>query len=234
MASRKGIIQLSHEDLAITARFETERLEAHEIEEGPEIVRWDRETDQPVVRQRHVKPDHDEIEDEPGLPKGTVGYRWVNEEGEVVPDERLIYVQRTADGDVERVEKRPSTVLKGEPLPVEKWLDLDDVGDFLVESTYEVWGQEPEDEAALQELAEWIRDEGEVPMFVWMLQPDFFKTWGLLVPEFDEDDERFALLVKTTRKTLEPEHEMPVLTQSEVEDLLAEAEAHFVEQEAPG
>lgn len=234
MATRKGVIQLAHQDLEVSAKFETERMEAHEIEDGPEIVRWDREAGQPVIRQRYVKPDHEDIEGEPALPKGTVGYRYVNEDGEVVPKERLVYVQRTPDGETERVEKRPSTVLKGEALPVEKWVDLDRVGNFLVESTYELWGQEAADEAALQELAEWIDDHGETPMFVWMLQPDFFKTWGLLVPEFNEDRTEFTLLVKTTRKTVEPEHEMPVLSQAEVQDLLEAAEAHFIEQEAPG
>ena len=154
MATRKGVIQLTHEDLAVTASFETERMEAHDIEEGPEIVRWDREAGQPVIKQRYVKPDHDAIEDEPALPRGTVGYRYVNEDGEEVPDERMIYVQRRPDGEVERVDKRPSTVLKGEPLPVEKWIDFDRINDFLVESTYELWGEEPTDEAALQELAE--------------------------------------------------------------------------------
>lgn len=234
MATRKGVIQLAHDDLAVTADFETERMEAHEIEEGPEIVRWDREADQPVIRQRYVKPDHEDINDEPALPSGTVGYRYVNEDGEEVPDERMVYVQRNPDGEVERVEKRPSTVLKDEALPVEKWVELDELGNYLVESTYELWGQEAADEAALQELAEWIDEHGRTPMFVWMLQPDFYQTWGVLVPKFDEDRAEFSMLVKTVRKTIEPEHEMPVLSQNEVENLLEESEAHFVEQEAPG
>lgn len=110
MATRKGIIQLAHEDLAITARFATERMEAHEIDEAPEVVRWDRETDSPVIRQRYVKPGHEEIEGEPALPSGTVGYRYVNEDGEEVPDERIVYVQRTPDGETERVEERPVAV----------------------------------------------------------------------------------------------------------------------------
>ncbi|MFB6137031.1 MAG: hypothetical protein ABEJ42_01645 [Halobacteriaceae archaeon] len=234
MATRKAVVQVAHGDLAVTAHVETERLEAHEIESGPEVVRWDRETDQPVVRQRYVKETHEEIEGEPALPSGTVGYRYVNEDGETVPGERVVHVQRTPEGEVERVEKRPTTVLKGEPLPVEKWVDLDDVSRFLVESTYEVWGQEAADEAALQELAEWVEEHRETPMFVWLLQPDFFKTWGVLVPTFTADRESFSQLVKTTRKTVEPDHEMPVLSQSEVEDLIEAAEAGYVEQEVPG
>ncbi len=75
MATRKGIIKLSRDDIAIVAEFETEKLEAEDIEEGPEIAQWDAEKDQPVVRQRYVKSDHEGIEDEPSLPKGTVGYR---------------------------------------------------------------------------------------------------------------------------------------------------------------
>lgn len=234
MATRKGVIQLMREDLAVTARFETERMEAHEIEEGPEIARWDSETDQPVVRQRYVKETHSEIEGEPPLPKGTVGYRYVNEDGDEVPKERLTYVQLKPDGEVEEVEKRPSTVLKDEVLPVEKWVNREAVEQFLVDSTYEVWGREAEDEAELQKLAEYIDDAGEGPMFVWMLQPEFFKTWGILVPQFDEEREAFSLFVKTTRKRMESEHEMPVMSAAEVEEIRAETEEHFVEQEVPG
>lgn len=234
MATRKGIIQLTREDLAVTARFETERLEAHDIEAGPEIARWDSETDQPVVRQRYVKETHDDIDGEPPLPEGTSGYRWVNEDGEEVPKERLTYVQLKPDGEVEGVEKRPTTVLKDEVLPVEKWVDRDVVDRFLVESTYEVWGREAGDEVELQKLAEYIEEAGETPMFVWMLQPEFFKTWGILVPQFDEGDQSFSLFVKTTRKRMDPEHEMPIMSVEEVEDIRAAAEEHFVEQEVPG
>lgn len=234
MATRKGIIQLTKEGLAVTARFETERLEAHDIEDGPDVTRWDTETDQPVIRQRYVKEAHDELDDEPPLPKGTVGYRYVNENGDEVPKERLTFVQLTPDGEAKEVEKRPSTVLTDEVVPVEKWVSRGAVEQFLTDSTYEVWGQEAEDEAELQELAEYIEDAGEAPMFVWMLQPSFYRTWGILVPQFDDEAEEFSLFVKTTRKRLEPDHEMPVLSQSEVEDLARDAEDQFVEQEVPG
>lgn len=234
MATRKGIIKLAREDIAILANFETERLEATNIEAPPDIARWDPETEQPVVRQRYVKPEHEEIDDEPALPEGTVGYRWVNEDGDVVPTERLTYVQRTPDGDVRTVDKRPTTVLTDEALPVEKWVPLEDVDTFLVDATYEIWGREPEDEAELQKLAEYVESAGETPMFVWLLQPAFLKSWGLLVPEFDDDRDRFSLVVKVTQKKIEPEHTMPVLEAEEVEEILAAAEEHFVEQEAPG
>lgn len=233
MATRKGILKLSHEGLAVVAEFETERLEAENIENPPDIARWDAETDQPVVRQRYVKEAHDDIEGEPALPKGTVGYRWVNEDGEEVPRERLTYVQRRPDGEVEEVSKRPTTVLKDEPLPVETWVALEDVSSFLVESTYELWGREAEDEAELQRLAEHIQEEGETPMVVWMLQPAYLKSWGVLEPRFDEDEEAFSIVVKVTQKRIETEHEMPLMAAGEVEEILAEAEEHFVEQETP-
>lgn len=234
MATRYGVLDLSRDDLDVEAAFETERLEAESIEEPPDIARWDPETDQPVIRQRYVKPDHEEIDDEPALPEGTVGYRWVTEDGEVVPTERLTYVQRKPDGSVEPVDKRPTTVLKDEPLPVERWVSRDEVDTFLVESTYEIWGREPADEAELQRLAEYIEADGETPMVVWMLQPAFLKSWGVVVPEFDEDEEQFGLVVRVTQKKIEPEHSMPLLSAEEVEDVIAEAEARYVEQEAPG
>lgn len=234
MATRNGILKLSREELAVVAAFETERLEAQNIENPPDIARWDAETDQPVVRQRYVKEAHDDIQGEPALPKGTVGYRWVNEDGDVVPTERLTYVQRKPDGEVEEVSKRPTTVKKGEPVPVEQWVPREAVGSFLVDSTYELWGQAAEDEADLQQLARYIEDEGETPMLVWLLQPAFLKSWGILDPQFDEDEERFSIVVKVTQKEIEPEHTMPLLEESEVESLLEEAEEHFVEQEVPG
>lgn len=234
MATRKGVLKISRDEIAVVAGFATEKLEAKPIENPPEIARWDTKTEQPVIRQRYVKEEHEEIDGEPALPEGTVGYRWVNEDGEEVPKERLTYVQRSPEGDVEEVEKRSTTVLKDEPVPVEQWVPVDTVGSFLVESTYELWGQEAEDEAELQRLAEYIEDAGEAPMLVWMLQPAFLKKWGILVPEFDEEAEQFSFVVKVTQKKIEPEHEMPVLEEGEVEEILTEAEEHFIEQEAPG
>lgn len=234
MATRKGVIELARGDLIVRAHFETERLEPREIEDWPEITRWDAEADRPIVRERHVKEQHEELEGETALPTGTVGYRYVTEDGEEVPKERVTFAQVRPDGEVEMVEKRPSTVRKGEEVPVEKWVDRDDVDQFLIDDIYEVWGQEAEDEAELQELAEYIEETGEAPMFVWMLQPTLYKTWGIMVPQFDEAAEEFSLFVKTTRKRIEPEHEMPIMEKSEVEDLLSESEERFVEQEVPG
>ena len=234
MATRKGIIELAREDLIVRAHFETERLEPREIENWPEITRWDAEANRPVRRERHVKSSHEELEGETALPNGTVGYRYVTEGGEAVPKDRVSFAQVKPNGEVEEVKKRPSTVLKGEVVPLEKWVDRDAVEQYLTDETYEVWGQEAEDEAELQELAEYIEESGEAPMFVWMLQPTLYKTWGIMVPHFDEEAEEFSLFVKTTRKRIEPEHEMPVLAQTEVEDLVSGAEDHFVEQEVPG
>lgn len=234
MATRKGIIELARDDLIVRAHFETERLEPREIEDWPEIARWDAEADRPVVRERHVKESHEALEGETALPNGTVGYRYVTEGGEEVPKDRVTFVQVKPDGEVAEVKKRPSTVLKDEVVPVEKWVDRDAVEQFLVDDIYEVWGQEAEDEAELQELADHIEETGEAPMFVWMLQPTLYKTWGIMVPQFDEEAEEFSLFVKTTRKRIEPEHEMPLLEQSEVEDLVADSEQRYVEQEAPG
>jgi len=58
MASRGGVIQVSREGFAVTADVLVERLEAHEIEEAPEIFMWDVKTDQPVIEQRYVKEGH--------------------------------------------------------------------------------------------------------------------------------------------------------------------------------
>lgn len=233
MAARRGIIQVARGDVAVSAEFRTERMEAHEIESAPEIVKWEERTDQPVVSQRYVKETHDEIEGETPLPSGTVGYREVNEDGDEVPKERISYYQVTPDGERERVEKRPSTVKRGEVLPVERWVDLDEVSDYLVDATYEVWGEEKEDEVELQRLAEHVEEKGEAPMLVWMLQPDFFKTWGILVPRMDEGNGEFSLLVHATRKRVEPEHEMPLMTEKDIRETLEEREEPFVEQEAP-
>jgi hypothetical protein len=69
MAPRKGTIKISREDLAVLAAFEPERLEGTPIENPPVIARWDNCTDQPVVRQRYVKDDHDGIDGESALSK---------------------------------------------------------------------------------------------------------------------------------------------------------------------
>lgn len=83
MATRDGLLNLARDDLDVEAAFETERLEAESIEEPTDIARWDPEAEQPVSRQRYVKPAHEEIYDEPALPEGPVGSRWVTEDGKL-------------------------------------------------------------------------------------------------------------------------------------------------------
>lgn len=48
MATRKAILKLSRDDLAVVAAFETEKLEPVHIESPPDVTRWDAEADQPV------------------------------------------------------------------------------------------------------------------------------------------------------------------------------------------
>lgn len=81
MAFRKSWLKLKHQDLAVNVDVRTAKLEPEHVVERPEVIRRDERTGSLVIRQLYDKASGDPLED-------GYGYRWVNEDGEEVPDER--------------------------------------------------------------------------------------------------------------------------------------------------
>lgn len=223
MAYRKTRLKLKHQDLAINVDIRTGKLSPDELFEQSEVIRRDDRTGSLVVRQIYDKETDDPLEE-------GYGYRWVNEDGDEVPKEDVqLYV--IEDEEERPFEKHEPTLGGGRTLSAERWIPVATIDEYLVESIYEIWGEDDSDIAQLYELAQHIRDFDEAPVVSFVLQPSIYKKWGIITPVFFDDT--FSLIIRVTNQKIEPEHAMPTLTADDVEAADAEEEAQTLEQQSP-
>lgn len=221
--ARKSTLKLEHQGLAINADIRTAKLSAEAVEERPEVITRDRKTGNLVVTQVYNK-----ATDEP-LEEG-YGYRYVDEEGNEVPKEDLEYYV-VEDDQEKRVKKRDPTLGRGRTVTPITWIPVEKINHYLIDRTYEVWGEEDIDIAQLHRLAQHITEFGEAPVIPVVLQPTFYKDWGIITPEFYDDE--FSMIMRITTEKIEPEHRMPQLTEEDVKAQQEADEAETIEQETP-
>lgn len=223
MAHRKSKLKLTHQDLAVNAEVRTKKLAPEDLEDQPEIIRRDARTGQLVVRQVYDKASGDPLEE-------GYGYRWVNEEGDEVPKEDIEeYV--IEDDEEKKVEKREPTLGKDRTVEAITWIPVAELDEYLIEKTYELWGEDDADVAQLYELAEHIREFDQAPVIPMVLQPSYYQDWGIITPAFYEDS--FAMILRVTSQKIEPDERMPKLDAEAVREQAAEAEGEVLEQESP-
>ncbi len=224
MAYRKTRLKLKHQDLAINADIRTAKLSPDDLEERPEVIRRDEQTGSLVIRQLYDKSSGEPLEE-------GYGYRWVNEDGEEVPKED-IQLFAIEDGEEQPFSLHEPTLGSDRTLSAETWIPVATIDEYLVDKIYELWGDDEEDIAQLYELAEHIREFDEAPVVPFVMQPAQYKSWGIITPFFFEDT--FSLIIRVTDQKIEPEHQMPKLTEEEVAEAKAdEADAPPLEQESP-
>lgn len=227
MPHRKSRLKLHHQDLAVNADVRTKKLSPENLEEKPEIIRRDEKTGTLVVRQVY-----DKATDEP-LEEG-YGYRWVNEEGDEVPTEDIQeYVVK--DDEERPISKYDPTLGGDRTLEAIQWIPVATIDEYLIDKTYEMWGEDDTDVQQLLELAEHIRDFDEAPVVPIVIQPSYYKQWGILTPIFFEDE--FSLIVRITSQKILPDERMPILSDEEVQAAKrrqeTEAESEHLEQQSP-
>lgn len=222
MASRKSRLKLRHQDLAINADVRTAKLTPQDVVDRPEIVRRDEQTDALVVRQLYDKASGDPLDE-------GYGYRWVTEDGTEVPTEDL-QLYAIEDGREVPFELHEPTVGSDRTITAERWIPAATVDQYLVESTYEIWGEEPMDVAQLYELAIHIRDFDEAPVVPFVLTPSVYRRWGIVTPVFFADT--FGVIVRVTDQKIEPEHAMEVVTPEAAAEA-AEAADETLDQRSP-
>lgn len=221
--ARKSTLKLEHQGLAINADIRTAKLSAESVEDRPEVITRDRKTGNLVISQVY-----DKATDEP-LEEG-YGYRYVDEEGNEVPKEDLEYF--VVEGDQEkRVKKREPTLGRDRTVTPITWIPIDQINHYLIDRTYEIWGEEDLDVAQLHRLAKHITEFEEAPVIPVVLQPTFYKDWGIITPEFYEDE--FSIIMRITSEKIETVHRMPQLTEEEVRARQEAEEAETIEQETP-
>lgn len=225
MAYRKSTLKLTKQGVAINADIRTAKLSAEDVVDTPDVIRRDAESGELVVNQLY-----DKATDEP-LEEG-YGYRYVTESGDEVPKENIEYYH-VDDGEEKRFTLYDPTFGGERTVSPFTWIPVATVDQYLVDRTYELWGEEDEDVAQLLELAELIRDYEEVPVVEVVFQPSRYKHWGMITPQFFEDE--FALIMRITREKIVPEHRMTKVTKEELEERAAKEtdESPKLEQESP-
>lgn len=225
MAHRKTRLKLNHQDLAINADVRTAKLSPENLVDHPDIIRRDERSGSLVVRQIYDKHSGDPLEE-------GYGYRWVNEDGEEVPKED-IQLFAVEDEEEQPFSKHEPTLGGERTLSAETWIPVAMIDEYLIEKIYELWGEEEEDISQLYELAEHIRDFDEAPVVPFVMQPSMYKSWAIITPFFFEDS--FSLILRVTDQKIEPEHQMPLLTEEDLAEIEAkqDEEAPTLEQDSP-
>lgn len=224
--ARKSRLKLNHQDLAINADVRTTKLSAQNLEEEPEIVRRDAKSGDVVVRQVYDKASGDVLDE-------GYGYRWVTEEGEEVPSED-IELYHLEDGEETKFSRHEPTLGGERTVTADTWIPVAQVDEYLVEKTYEIWGEEETDRVQLFELAEHIRDFDEAPVIPFVMQPAIYRSWGVVTPFFYDGE--FAIILRVTDAKITPEHRMGIPSDDEVDAVEASEsgeEAQPLEQESP-
>lgn len=221
--ARKSTLKLEHQGLAINADIRTAKLSADAVEERPEVITRDRKTDNLVINQLYDKATGEPLEE-------GYGYRYVDEEGNEVPTDDLEYYVVEDDRE-RRVKKLEPTFGRGRTVTPITWIPIDQINHYLIDRTYEIWGEEDIDVAQLHRLAQHITEFESAPVVPVVLQSSFFKDWGIITPEFYDDE--FSMIMRITTEKIEPEHRMPRLTEDDIAARQAAEAAETIEQETP-
>lgn len=197
--ARTNRLKLRHQGLVVNATIYSEKMTPESVDSRPEIVRRDPEG------RRVEREQYDKATGEP-LAEG-YGRRWVAEDGEPVEADEIRHYQRLGE-DEEEIELHEPTLGRERTLEALDWIPVAELGEFLVDRTYEVWAEDDPDVAQLYDLAEHVRGTGMAPVVPVVLQRSVFRSWGIVTPYFYEDS--FSLVMRVTDSRVSPEHEMPV------------------------
>lgn len=224
MAARKSKLKINHQGVAINADIRTQKLDEKDLIDAPDIIQRDTKSGKLVTRQIYDKATDEPLED-------GYGYRYVNEAGEEIPKEDITYFQIVDDEEQEFSLYEP-TLGAGRTVTPFTWIPVDTIDEYLIDRTYEIWGEEDMDIVQLYSLAELIRDYGEAPVIDVIFQKSKYKNWGIITPQFFDDS--FTMILRITRQKIDPDHHMPRMTE---EDLKAatedDEETPKLEQESP-
>lgn len=222
MAARKNNLKINHQGLAINADIRTRKLNEQDIIDAPKIIRRDK-TGARVTREIYDKATGEPLEE-------GYGYRFVNTDGEEVPREDIQHYQ-IIDGREKAFSLYDPTIGGGRTLTPFTWIPIDTIDEYLIDRTYEIWGEDATDIAQLHDLAELIRDYGEAPVIEVILKKSLYKSWGIITPQFFGDT--FTMILRITREKIDPDHHMPRLTEEDLEAPAAAEETPKLQQESP-
>lgn len=220
MAHRKSRLKISKQGVVVNADVRVAKLDPETVASQPEVIRRDRETGSEVTTEVYDKATGEPLEE-------GYGYRDVNEAGEEVPTKDIQRYQ-VRNGSERQFSRYEPTIGDERTVTPFTWIPVETVDRYLVDRTYELWGEDPADVAQLYDLANLIRIYEEAPVIEFVLTPSEHKSWGIITPQFF--DERFALIIRITREKITPQHDMPLPSRAGAQPTEA---VPTLEQESP-
>ena len=137
---------------------------------------------------------------------------WVDEDGNEVPPEDVMYVQ-IIDGEEVEVEKFERT----KEIVVEEFLPAWQLDSFLSEGEYEVWAEEPRNIAKLLKIANYMVEANVIGLCRHFSFGGFKAYAAVIYPVFDEERKHFVFVMRLTRMRVRYNHMMPVDVKEEEE-----------------
>lgn len=139
--------------------------------------------------------------DEKGNEIAKINKVYKNENGEIVPKDKIRYFFINDDG--EEVEVSPFERTK--EFIILQLLPIEQVKEFLIEGVYEIWAEKDTEIASLYKFAKYLRDTQQVAVTK-MSFGGFKEYYALITPVFR--DGKFVLIMSLTRMKVEFKHLM--------------------------
>ena len=125
MSHRKSQLQLDTQGIAVDADIRTAKLDPESVGTQPDIVRRDEKTGKLIHREVYDKATGEPLE-------SGYGYRYVTEDGDPVPNDRIDYYRITAHGEAEFSRFEP-TLGAGRVLSPVTWIPIHTIDQYLIE-----------------------------------------------------------------------------------------------------
>lgn len=180
----KATLRAEADDLALQTEVRYAKMDSKDVDIALKIVAKSRSTGK-TVRYGYIGEYH----------KG-----YITEDGEEVPASDVEFYQVLGDEEIP-VEKFKRT----KTIDVIKYIPMEKLDHYLIESQYEVWS---EDIPALWKLSEWLRKNDKAAVARYSFGNSFKEYYALLYPHIE--DGKFVLVMALTRTNLTFKHLMPI------------------------
>lgn len=138
------------------------------------------------------------------LDKG-YGRVWINSDGQIVDKEDIQYYKMTSTGE-KKIRQYKPTLGAGRVLKPKDVIPASEVGQYLIESMYEINGDNEEDDKTLFELGKYMSEKNFAIVYPFVVREGWKKYWAIVVPNFNPKKKKFNLLAHIIRAKVEYQH----------------------------
>lgn len=184
----------------VNANIKIDKLDPAEIMGYPNIVMKDKEGNE--VKWVSIDKATGKIIGE-GIEEGSrIQKLLMNSKGDTIPYHEVVYYQKLDNGKEVEIQPYEATFGKNRKVDIDKVIPAEDVENYLIESTYQVYGQKVDDDEPLYAIAKDLYDSGKVGIVPVVLRQGFKKYWGLIRPTLHKD--KFSVVMELTRAKIQP------------------------------